>query len=94
MARHDRIVDVRYDRRLARLHLKYESGASSEADLLGFGTVPFEFADDLERKMKRFEIASDGKSVYFPDMGVGVERRPPRCTSSSGVGPAKCSKLS
>jgi hypothetical protein len=65
---HDRIIDVKYDRRLAYLHLTYESGATSEVNLLRFGNVPFEFAEDMEKKMKRFEIAPDGKSVYFPDM--------------------------
>jgi hypothetical protein len=70
MGAHNRIVDVRYDRRLANLHLTYESGATDEVTLLRFGSVPFEFAEDMERKLKRFEIAPDGKSVYFPDMGI------------------------
>jgi hypothetical protein len=63
-----RIINVRYDQRLAQLQLIYEGGIRSEVDLLKFGNLPFDFAESFGRKMERFEILSDGKSVHFPDL--------------------------
>jgi hypothetical protein len=63
-----RIIDVKYDQRLAHIHLTYEDGTEGEVDLLKFGNLPFEFAESRAKKMERFEISADGKSVYFPDL--------------------------
>ena len=63
-----RIVDVKYDKRLAHINLTYDDGEKEEVNLLSFGNVPFYFSDELGRRMQRFQIAPDGKSVYFPDM--------------------------
>lgn len=68
MSARGRIIDVKYDQGLAQLHLTYESGIESEVDLLKFGNLPFEFSESMGKKMERFEIAADGKSVHFPDL--------------------------
>jgi hypothetical protein len=70
MSARGRIVDVKYDQRSAHLHLIYETGTASEVDLLKFGNLPFDFAESFGRKMERFEISSDGKSVNFPDLDL------------------------
>lgn len=59
---------VRYDCQLAHLHLTYDSGVQSEVDLLKFGNLPFDFAEAFSKKMARFEIAPNGKSVHFPEL--------------------------
>jgi hypothetical protein len=66
MTTRGRIVGVMYDQQLAHLHLTNDSGVKSEADLLKFDNLPFDFAESFSKK--RFEIASDGKSVHFPDL--------------------------
>ena len=62
MSARGRIVDVKYDRRLAHLHLTYENGTESEVDLLKFGNLPFEFAESRAKKMERFEISAERRS--------------------------------
>jgi len=62
-----RIIDVKYDEASAHLILSYSDGTERDVDLLAFDSMPFESPESRAKKLQRFVISEDGKSVYFPD---------------------------